>query len=72
MIYITSICSDMLIDYDNYELLINDLLNKIKQEDKLIVITSSLKNQSSLLLEQILKTNINTPNELINLILSNI
>lgn len=61
----------MLIDYDNYELLINDLLNKIKQEDKVIVVTSSLKNQSSLLLEQILKTDINTPNELINLILSN-
>lgn len=72
MIYITAICSDVLINYDSYELFINDILNKINKDDKIIIVTSSLKNHSSELLEQILKLNINTPDNLIDLLLSNI
>ena len=61
----------LLINYESYHIIHQDIQQQIKSNDKIIIITSSLKNESSILLEKILKTNINTSNDLIDLILSN-
>ena len=70
MIYLVSISSENIKNYQDYKKVIDDVKEHLTSKDKVIVITSSMKNSSEQQLEDILKQNINTSKKVIDTILS--
>ena len=72
MIYVISISSEMLNDTNDYQNIVTEIKQTINCEDKVIIVTSSFKDEVPNTLEEILKININTNQNIIDLILSQI
>lgn len=70
MIYIVSMCSKILKDFDSIKLIYEDIKNKITEKDKVIIISSALEDQSTFELEKILKLHIDTTKQTIDALLS--
>ena len=70
MIYIVSMCSKILKDFDSIKLIYEDINNKITEKDKVIIISSAFQDQSTFELEKILKLHIDTTKQTIDALLS--
>lgn len=70
MIYIVSMCSKILKDFNSIKLIYEDINNKITEKDKVIIISSALEDQSTFELEKILKLHIDTTKQTIDALLS--
>ena len=70
MIYLVSISSKNITDYSDYIKVINQIKEVLTLKDKVIIITSSIKDSSEIELERILKLNINTSKIQIDTLLS--
>ena len=70
MIYIVSLCSKILKDFTSLKTIHDDIEKKITEKDKVIIVSSSFKDQSTSELEKILKLNIDIKQSTLDAILS--